>query len=361
MKRRITIKDIAERTGVSIGTIDRVLHNRGHVSAQVREQVLSAMREMGYEPNIMARTLATNRLLRVLALLPDYRQDPYWEQPKEGVERAAEAVGHYGLRVEFRYFALFDPADFEAKAAAALAEAPDALLFAPLFLKESEQLLGETHARGIPTVMINTNLANAPALAYIGQDSYQSGVLAGRLLDFGLNDGDHAMVLNLDKAVTNARHLMDKERGFKEYFKGVRDKNIVVHAAAFENFDEPGALPAWLDAQFAAYPALRGFFVTNSRAYVLVRALAQKALKKVKIVGFDLIEPNLQLLAAGKIPFLINQNARQQGYLGVATLVNHLIMKKDIRREQFLPLDVIVKENVEYYLQSNVEIPLAAV
>jgi LacI family transcriptional regulator len=361
MKRRIRIKDIAERTGVSIGTIDRVLHNRGHVSAEVREQVLKVMAEMGYEPNIMARTLAQNRILRILALLPDYRQDPYWVQPKEGVEVAAAAVEHYGVRVEFRFFALFEPADFAEKAAAAVAEQPDALLFAPLFLKEGKHLLEETARHGIPTVMINTNIPDTEALSYIGQDSYQSGVLAGRLLNFGLHDGDHAMVLNLDKDVSNARHLMDKERGFKDFFESIPDKTITIHAAALEDFDRPDLLKSWLDDHFKRYPALHGFFVTNSRAYVLVRALDPDLVKNIKIVGFDLIEPNLQLLADNKIRFLINQNAWHQGYLGILTIVQKLILKKEVRREQFLPLDIIVRENVEYYLKRILEVPLATV
>lgn len=361
MKQRIRIIDIAERTGVSIGTVDRVIHNRGHVAEAVRQRVLAVMEEMGYVPNIMARTLATNRTLRVVALLPDYRQDPYWVQPKEGVELAATAVEHYGVRVEFCYFKLFDADDFRAKAEKMLAEAPDALLFAPVFLREAGDLLQETDHLGIPTVMINTNIPGAPALSYIGQDSYQSGVLAGRLLNFGLNDGDHALVLNLDKAVTNARHLMDKERGFHDYFAGVDDKAITIHARAFEDFDKPERLRRRLDELFESYPTLRGIFVTNSRAHILVKTLTPNELRKIKIVGFDLIEPNLQLLADDKIPFLINQNAQQQGWLGIVTLVNHIILKKDVRRDQFLPLDIVVKENVEYYLRRTEEMALAAV
>ena len=60
MQQKIRIKDIAAQTGVSIGTVDRVLHNRGHVSPDVRARVLKVMEEMGYEPNIMARSLANS-------------------------------------------------------------------------------------------------------------------------------------------------------------------------------------------------------------------------------------------------------------------------------------------------------------
>ncbi|MBK7937080.1 MAG: substrate-binding domain-containing protein [Lewinellaceae bacterium] len=206
--------------------------------------------------------------------------------------------------------------------------------------------------------MINTNIEGTDALCYIGQDSYQSGVLAGRLLNFGLNDGDHALLLNLDKEVSNARHLQDKERGFKDFFNHQEHKSVEIHAESFEDFDNTPALRAWLGDLFHRYPRLNGFFVTNSRAYKLAAALEPGSLERVKIVGFDLIEPNLALLNENKIRFLINQNAWHQGYLGILAIVNSLIMKKEMPQNQYLPLDVVVKENAEYYLRRTLELPM---
>ncbi len=359
MNPRIRIKDIAEKTGVSIGTIDRVLHNRGHVAADVRERITEAMREMGYEPNIVARSLANNKkTLRIAVILPDFRQDLYWAQPKEGVERAAEAVRHYGVAVDFHFFPLFESKSYLKTVKAALETQPGAVLFAPVFLAETEFLLAETTRLDIPKVMINTHIEGTDALCYIGQDSYQSGVLAGRLLNFGLNDGDQAMVVNLDKEVHNARHLQAKQEGFKDFFNKLDKKSIEIHAAIFEDFDNPAKMKAWAKAQFIKYPRLNGFFVTNSRAFKLVRALEPHLQEKVKVVGFDLIEPNLAFLAENKVRFLINQNAWHQGYLGIMSIVNHLILKKEVPALQHLPLDIIVRENVEYYLKRTLEIPM---
>jgi len=360
MNQKPRIKDIAEQAGVSPGTVDRVLHDRGNVAPEVRERILQVMREKGYEPNLMARSLANNRKpLRIAAILPDYRTDPYWAQPKDGVERAAEAVRHYGVAVDFYFFPMFDPGAFLDKVKKMLDARPDAVLFAPLFLHESEYLIAETSRLEIPKVMINTNLEGTDALCYIGQDSYQSGVLAGRLLNFGLNDGDSVMVLNLDKEVSNARHLQEKERGFKDFFNSVEHKSIDIYSAVFEDFDDPELLRAWVYRQFEQHPRLNGFFVTNSRAYKLASVLDPFTLKQVKIVGFDLIDPNLALLNENKIRFLINQNAWHQGYLAILAIVNSLILKKEMPQQQYLPLDIVVKENAEYYLRRTLELPVA--
>ena len=72
---RTTIKMIAERAGVSIGTVDRVLHDRPYVKAEVRERVLRVMEELDYHPNRMASALATSGTPRKLALV-----QPEWEE-----------------------------------------------------------------------------------------------------------------------------------------------------------------------------------------------------------------------------------------------------------------------------------------
>lgn len=360
MHQRIRIKDIAAQTGVSIGTVDRVLHNRGHVSEEVRNRVLKVMEEMGYQPNMVARSLANNKkTYRIAVILPDYRLDQYWEQPKEGVERAAESVGHYGVMVEFYYFPLFEPKSYLQILHQVIETMPDGVLVAPLFHNESAYLLQETTRLGIPVVMINTQIEGTDALSYIGQDSYQSGVLAARLLNFGLHDGDHAMVLNLDREVPGARHLQAKQQGFKDFFDRPGEKSIVVHTAVFEDFDNPASLQQWITGLLDENSRLKGFFVTNSRAYKLVEALNQRNTDNIKIVGFDLIEPNLRYLEDNKIRFLINQNAWRQGYLGIHSLVNHLILRKEIPVQQYLPLDIIVRENVSYYLKKSLDSPFA--
>lgn len=355
MKDRIRIKDIAIKAGVSTGTVDRVIHDRGNVSPETRKKVQLVMEELGYEPNLMASTLAYNRQFRIAVLLPDYRRDPYWDQPRIGIKKAQKATRHYGLVVD-RYY--FDPMKVEAftEAAASIWEGnqpPNAVLFAPLFLKEAQSLLEECRTRGVPNVMINTNVENSDSLCYIGQDSYQSGVLAARLLNFGLNQGDTILMLNLDKSTTNAKHLIDKEKGFRQYWEGIQDRHIQIVKRDFEAFNEAGKLDAFLTELLKEYPRLSGIFVSNSRAYKVVESLPESTLGQIKIVGYDLIEANVKYLRENKIDFIINQNPIKQGYLGVMNIANHLILKKEVAPLQYLPLDIVVQENLDYYLDKE--------
>lgn len=66
--KNYTIKDIARMAGVSAGTVDRVLHNRGDVSAASREKVQKVLDEIDYHPNMFAIGLAAKKRYRVLVL-----------------------------------------------------------------------------------------------------------------------------------------------------------------------------------------------------------------------------------------------------------------------------------------------------
>ena len=78
---RITTKDIAKLAGVSRGTVDRVLNNRGQVSQEVKEKVLKIARERGYKKNVLASNLARNKKIKISVVLPDPQHDPFWSAP----------------------------------------------------------------------------------------------------------------------------------------------------------------------------------------------------------------------------------------------------------------------------------------
>jgi len=356
LETRIRIKDIAKLAGVSPGTVDRVIHQRGNVSAKSKLLILEVMEKMGYQPNIIASTLAFNRNIHIAVLLPNPKQDIYWKLPLIGAEKALKQVYHYGIGFSEHFFDLFSAKDFKQKAKNLLQQdpKPDAILVAPIFFEEGAEFLKNCHENHFPLITINTNTDSPFALSYIGQDSYQSGVLAARLLKFGLENGSSVLITNLDNSTEYSRHLKEKERGFRDYFlkKNPGTEVLKLHIEEFEN---KNLIQKEVSKILDNSPNLSGIFVTNSRAYHLVEACTDFLPAHIRLVGYDLIPPNLKLLEKEKIHFLINQNPVQQGYLAVMNLVNFILHKKQPEYYQYLPLDIVVQENVKYYLRKEEE------
>ncbi len=358
MDKRVRIIDIAKKAGVSKGTVDRVIHKRGNVAPKVEKKVRQVMKELKYRPNIIASTLASNKTWRIATLLPDPKHDLFWVQPQQGIEHAIEATKDYGMHVDIFHYPDRDATAFLETAKKVLKNKFDALLLAPLYYNESHQILDLCCKKKIPYGLINTFIKREDdcCLFYLGQDSYHSGLLAAKLLDFGSSDGESVMVLHLEKGVFNSRHLMEKERGFQNFYIEHPTRNIQVIKTTFETPEDTPAFKRFMELHLESYPKLKGIFVTTSKLHYLVKALEGLSKRRIKLVGFDLIDANIQLLNAEKIDFLINQNPFKQGYQGIINIFNFLVRKHVFDPIQNLPLDVVMKENASYYLKLPAEL-----
>ncbi len=350
MNKVVTIKDIALHAKVSTGTVDRVLHQRGKVSDKAKAAVLKAIDELDYKRNIAASALAYNKLRKIAVLIPDPKKDLYWKEVEKGLTKAANDVAHYKISVKLFPFDLLKPTSLLNQIKPLLEYNPEGMLFAPVFHTESVMLLDELQHKNIPIATINTLIEHNALTSYTGQNSYQSGVLAARLLDFSLKKNQTALILQLAKSSIKGRHYVNKSEGFIDYFDHNSEKKINVEIEESVDFNNKKKFTRFLDRIFKRYPAIGGVFVPNSRAHLVAAALPHDILSNLSLVGFDLIEPNIQCLMHNKISFLINQNAGQQGYMGIMNLVNKLVLKTEIVKLQYLPLDTVVKENVEYYI-----------
>ena len=360
-KNAVRIKDIAAKANVSVGTVDRVLHNRGRVSEEVRQKVLRMMAELDYEPNMIARTLGSNRTYQLAAIQPDHTLDPYWQAPRDGLEKAARELKQYGINIAVYSYNPTQADSFLAQATAATRSQPDGILVAPLFYRESLAFFEQWQQQGIPYVLFNTYIAELKSLSYVGQDSYQSGFLAGKLVRFGQSQPGTFLIAHIAEDIANSVHVTQKERGFRDYFAQLAPARSGPAKGRRENLDKIVSinLPHSAEPSFARQlnrllddeeTQLRGIFVSTSKAYEIAPYLQAYHREDIRLVGYDLLEKNIHFLNENVIDFLINQNPKEQGYWGIFALADLLVFKKEVLPLKYLPLDIITKENLQYYV-----------
>ncbi|QEM10702.1 substrate-binding domain-containing protein [Mucilaginibacter rubeus] len=354
MKNKIVrIKDIAEKAKVSTGTVDRVLHKRGRVSKKVEERILKILDEMDYEPNLMARALGSNKTYQIAALIPDHKSDSYWYAPKAGIEKAERDLKQYGIIIQQYVFNPYDVESFKTCATQLTDDSPDGIILSPIFYRETLPFFEKWKKAKIPFVLFNTQIAECDPLCYIGQDSYQSGFLAGKLIHYGQPEACSVLIAHIDEEISNAAHLLKKEQGFRNYFS----QNNLEHQYKILRIELNRANAALfiqqLDNIIDSTPDIASVFVTTSKAHEIAKYFEQRRIKHIKIIGYDLLPPNLYFLNKDSINFLINQNPKGQGYWGIYQLTDHLVFKKEVPIIKYLPLDIITKENVNYYLDDE--------
>ncbi len=349
----VRIKDIALRANVSTGTVDRVIHNRGRVAEDVKKRVFKIIKELNYEPNLMARMLGSKKHYVLAALLPGHNYDAYWLAPKLGIEKAEQDLKQYGISVE--QF-VFDPQSVDSyieKAAEITRMNPDGILLSPIYYKETLSFFEQWREQGIPFVLFNTQIAEYDPLSYIGQDSYQSGLVAAKLAHFGQPNPCSILIAHIDEEISNAQHLVKKEQGFRNYFvQNNLEHQYNILRVELKRSSLSGFIKQ-LDETIEKTLDLKQIFVTTSQAYDVAKYLEQRRITNIKLIGYDLIPPNLHYLEKGSISFLINQNPKGQGYWGIYQLVEHLVFKKEVPILKYLPLDIVTRENLNYFLDKQ--------
>lgn len=350
--KNIRIKDIAKLAGVSKGTVDRVLHKRGRVSDHAYERVMKVLEEIDYKPNLIARTLSSNKTYRIIALIPSPSADEYWAQTQEGIRQAESEWIHYNVTIELSVFDQYNKESFKRKALEAVQSKPDGIITAPIFYDEALVFFKGLKTEAIPYVLFNTNIPEVNPLSFIGQDSFNSGKVGAELMYLGQHQGGCLAVLHLDEDIHNSVHLLEKERGFREYFAQRNTLHFEIRELSFHP-SEPGFEES---LQLLLHdPQLKGIFVSTSKGTSVVAAQLEKNGKQhIRLIGYDILEDNLKYLRHGTIDFLINQNPKRQAFLSISHLANNLVFKKEAPERELFPLEVITQQNVESYLNSGI-------
>ncbi|HLT74059.1 MAG TPA: substrate-binding domain-containing protein [Ohtaekwangia sp.] len=350
--KNIRIKDIAKLAGVSAGTVDRVLHNRGRVSEEALKKITAVMEQIDYKPNLIARTLGSNKKYAISVIVPDPAADPYWAQAHEGIRIAQSEWNQYGVNVNVELFDLRDKESLQKTAAAAMRSQPDGIVIAPIFYHESLPLFEEFKQSSVPFVLFNTSIPGITPMSFIGQDLYESGRVGAELMVIGQPDAGKYAVLHIDEDIHDSVHLSQKEKGFRDYFlqKGRKNSEIL----DFNLDPEAGNFRQQLTDLFRD-PELHGIFISTSKGTAVAAALLKEVGKRaIRVIGYDMLEDNLKYLREGYIDFLINQNPKRQVNLGISHLINHLMFKRTPPERELFPLEVITPENLNSYLGSGI-------
>ncbi|RPD96002.1 LacI family DNA-binding transcriptional regulator [Aureibaculum marinum] len=345
MSKKYTIRDIAELAGVSKGTVDRVLHNRGRVSETALKRVTNILDEIDYHPNLIARNLKNNKAYTIYVLLPNPEQDPYWEPCLEGVNSVVDEFNAFGVNIKQLFFSPKSTKSFLQANNEIQKATPDAVLLVPLFFKEASVVMKQYERLGIVVSIFNNTIETVTTKNFIGQNLYQSGRVGAKLLQTITSKGDLA-VIHIDEKYKNAVFMQEKERGFESFFKEISNYKVLKCKLKHPDFD------SLLNRFLKSHPNLTGIFVTTSKVYQVADFLKKNNYTNIALVGYDLLDENVNHLKTGTIDFLIHQNPKQQAYLGLKFLVEHFLFEKNIPNQLLLPIDIINSENVTQFLRS---------
>lgn len=353
LPERIRIKDIARLANVSVGTVDRVLHGRPGVSQNSRERVENILEELDYKPNMYASALASNKKYHYLCLLPQHKEGSYWCDIEKGIKHAGVTFSDFHISIDILYYDPYDYVTFEECGRKIIEAIPDGVMMAPTLPSVTIEFVDKLNIKEIPYVFVDSYIPNLNPLAFFGQNSVQSGYFAGSMLML-LAREEHEVVVfrHIYGGRIGSNQQKNREIGFRKYMHEhypdccILELDVDIKKGAEEELKQ-------FEDFFAKHPNVKSGVTFNSQVYILGEYIESKHNSHFNLVGYDLLERNVDCLRKGVVSFLIAQQPFFQGYNSILSLCRHLILRKGIKQINYMPIDLLSAENIDYYLEAQ--------
>jgi LacI family transcriptional regulator len=316
--KAVGIKDIARALGVSIGTVDRALHDKPGINPLTRARVLAMAGSMGYRPNLAARNLKSPRTFKIAVHLPREIAS-FWDSLRDGILEAA-APYEPSIHVEFGSYPRMGEGDVPLFKSA-LERGVNGLIIAPGDPGTLRPWIRRAAKQSVPVVCVVTDAPGTERLTSVSADPFTVGAVAGELLSRFLPAGGPVAFFT---GWLGTQDHADKLRGFEAYLRP--GPGGVPMVAVVEAHEEARAGHRRTINLLKAHPGLKGIYVSTVNSLPVLEAVRQSGrVHDLAIVTTDLFPALVPWLRDGTVAATVYQRPLSQGREALQALREYLV------------------------------------
>lgn len=329
----VTIQQIADRTGVSRGTVDRALNGRGRINKEVAQRICQTAEEMGY-----VRKKRRKPGFRI-GIVTQLAESPFMQEVNRGIREAEKQLLAQNVKIVLKEGLLVDEKEQLKVLEQLESEGIDALAVMPADSEAIRSKLDQMiEKKGIPVVTFNSDIIGTKRSCYVGLDNHRSGRAAAGLMSQMNKERGRMLVITgyFMNRVSNSR--VDGFVGeIKESFPGLELAGV---HGSFDNAEEVENI---IVKAMRDMPDITGIFVISGGQEGIRRAFEKLRLKKrPHTIIYDLTPSNRKLLEEDVVDFLIDQEAFAQGYRPPLILAE-ILSNGGKAKKEFYYTDIVIK------------------
>lgn len=340
---RVTLKTIAERAGVHISTVDKVIHNRGGVSKEVEANIRTIIEELGYKTNPAGRALQrSGKKYRIAVLLLDVDAQPYIA---EGIRRELASV-NFDVDVTFHTSAFLDVKNQLGLLEKSEEDKVDGIILTPNHSRRIEAAVQRIIRKNIPVVTVDSDLAG-DRLCHVGNDAVKGARIAGRMMGLFLRgEGKAAVITNSINTEIYHDQVYTRTEEFKKFIRDTYPEiEIVRYVEGFEDREITYRETARL---LQEEPDIKGIFIACGGVDAVGRAIreAGKA-EETSVISFEEYPDILDLIRSRVVDCTIGGNLVEQGRTSFRLMMEYLVYGTMPERDSvYMEAKIIVKESL---------------
>jgi len=340
--KKVTIYDIAERLGISVGTVNRAMHDKPKVSKETRELVLQTAEEMGFRGNKIAKSLSRNMIK--IGVLFEASVHSYLDEVAKGIRFAYEELEDY--KVTGDIFITRSPYPAKEQELAEKLQEYYALGYDGVVLcvapRIMTSLLAHLPSESLAIALVASDMPESRRIFCVRPNGKVAGRLSAELLGY--------MSGNKPVAVFTCNKESQIHRETVEGFMLEAEARRLDVVGIYENQDDPDIAYYATGKLLAEYQEIGGIYVNSSNSYTVCKKLKESGVAgKVRLVTSDLFPELKAYIEDGTIQASIFQDPFLQGRLAVQSLYKHITKEEKVEGEILVDPHVVLKSNLELF------------
>ena len=338
---RPTVHDIADKAGVSLATVDRVLNDRPGVRGVTRARVEAAIAALGYVRDVAAANLAKGRVYPLVFILPE-GDNPFMRGLEAEVRRAGLHSAAERTRLSVATVPAFDAAALAKAIDVAIAEDVSGIAAVAVDAPDVSDAIARAHEAGIPVVTLVSDLAGSGRDHFVGVDNIAAGRTAGSLMGrfLGGRPGPVAVLAGSMRVRDHGERL----EGFLAAMSAMPEPRAIL--PVLEGQDDPELSFSLIADCLANVPDLAGIYSLGAGNRGLIAALSAGGRGDLCVIVHELTGETRAALESGVVDAVLNQDAGHE----VRSAIRVLRAKADglpvNAAQERIRLDIFIKDNL---------------
>ena len=347
MVKNATIKDVAAEAGVSIGTVDRVIHKRGRYSEQTERSVKEAIVKLNYTPSRIASSLVNmKKHIKIGVNYPDVSGDDFCNEIRRGVKDAQTELTPFGVEIITSTSKSLSATAQKKAIQSLLKQNVNGIITLAFDNSSSSIFLREYVPADIPFATVTNTAWNAGQLFHIGPDDTALGTLMARLVSLYC-PASNISILAPNYSIENTqRRINGFMRKMEKEYPQINIQQIYpITSSTFEEICK--AIEEKTAEIIDTCPTLDAIYITNGMLEPCARII-DKRNSSIRLFGHEYFRKLPYYLEKGIITATLYQHTPTQWKEAIKKMYFYLNKQSSSYEDELSECSILIKETLPF-------------
>ncbi|SFK12319.1 LacI family DNA-binding transcriptional regulator [Bradyrhizobium sp. Gha] len=342
----LTLRDIAREAGVSLATVDRVLHKRPGVRPDTVRRVLETIERNAFQPHVAAAELARGRARRFAFVMPT-GANPFMLQIQAYLGEMSGWLSARRLAVEMVMTDVFDPSVLAAALEQLAGSDYDGIAVVALDHPSVRAAINDLVDSGAKVVTLVSDVPSSRRHHYVGIDNIAAGRTAGALIGRlvgpgrGSTPGKVAIIAGSQGLRDHAERIFGFNQVMASEFSHLEILPLL------EGRDEDDRSEQLISRLLARHPDIVGLYNVGAGTQGVAKALTEAGREKqIVFIAHDLTAMTRKLLLQGTLDVAISQNPGHEARAAVRVLLSLARQEPILSEQENIRIDILMRDNL---------------